>query len=141
MFYFEKCHCYNKCVYFKRMISENLNLHNKQLYTNDCSISFLLLALWSIIDACCWVWPWCARALGEVADYIIGCLCVGCVEEITSHQLQVVFLNQSILAYHPLAQDSGVTGCLSHIRHVHLKRKVFMFKMDKQFNLLVHSSA
>ena len=74
----------------------------------------LLLALLSIIDAWCWVWPGSTSTLGEVAENVIRSLGVGGVEESTSHHLQ------GRETYNPGAQDGRVTGGLLDVGHVNL---------------------
>ena len=101
----------------------------------------LLLALLSIIDAWCWVWPGSTSTLGEVAENVIRSLGVGGVEESTSHHLQAILLLQGRETYNPGAQDGGVTGGLLDVRHVNLYMKCVELSKYLIHDLPAHSSA
>merc|ERR1719489_317335 len=98
------------------------------LYNKIISLLILLLlAICTIIDSWSWEREGSSCALGEVTEKIIGGLSVGGEEEVTGHQLQVIFLSYSCMVMNPgTISQTSIAARLSLISHVNLSSSLLV---------------
>merc|ERR1711892_1530715 len=94
---------------------------------SQSSYPVVLLAVCPVINPRSWDGKGSSGALGEVAEEVIGGLCVSGEEEVASYQLKIILLSNSCMVINPITiPKTFIAPSLSLICHVNLSTLLFI---------------